>query len=101
MLYPSPRYHPTGVGGGTVSISKGDTHTQARVDLSTIAEAERNVNCEPWGPTQDTAGTDVTEAGEGRGGRRQNDSIGGSGTGEVEVPNGRGKSWKYEVRLGC
>lgn len=89
-----------GGGGGTVSISKGDTHTQARVDLSTIAGAEKSVRCELRGPTQDTAGTDVSGTAEGRGGRRQNDAIGGSGTGEAEVPNGRGKSQKYEAGLG-
>lgn len=39
------------------------------------------------------AGTNVSrEAREGKGGRRQNDSIGGSGTGEAEVPNGRAES---------
>lgn len=34
----------------------------------------------------------MSGAREGRQGRRQSDSIGGSGTGEAEVSNGRGKS---------
>lgn len=80
------------------------------MDLSTntVEGAEKSVSCELWGLTWVTAGTDVSEAREGRGGRRQRDSVGGSGTGEVEVSNGRGKSpglpkrdRKYEAGLGC